>query len=177
MTEASGDITIAVFGSSKPVEGTAPWQQAFELGAALAGAGFTIINGGYGGIMAASAHGAASMGGQCIGVTCAAFGRGKPNAWITQEIHTTTLNERLETLIDRAHGVIALPGGTGTLLEIAMIWELINKKFLAPRPLLTLGSFWDAAIGSVESFEPMRAHWQSCGTIAEVLDTLKKVLA
>ena len=36
-----------------------------------------------------------------------------------------------------------LPGGTGTLLELAKVWELKNKGFLkADKPIILLGGFW-----------------------------------
>jgi len=42
---------------------------------------------------------------------------------------------------------IVLPGGTGTLLELAKVWELKNKGFLkADKPIILLGGFWKPLI-------------------------------
>jgi len=36
-----------------------------------------------------------------------------------------------------------LAGGTGTLLELAEIWELVNKGFINPaKPIVLMGDFW-----------------------------------
>jgi len=50
--------TIVIFGSSKPKPESGNYLQAYELGKALAEAGYRLANGGYGGTMAAAAQGA-----------------------------------------------------------------------------------------------------------------------
>src|ERR1051326_536507 len=60
--------TVTIFGSSLPGEGTQMYQQARQLGGRLAQAGFAVCNGGYGGLMEASARGARECGGYTIGV-------------------------------------------------------------------------------------------------------------
>jgi len=114
-----------------------------QIGRLLAGAGFTIANGGYGGTMLAAAKGAALAGGKTIGVTCTAFGRAGANKYISREIVTESLDERLDTLISLGQAYIVLPGGTGTLLELAKVWELKNKGFLETnKPIILVGEFW-----------------------------------
>ena len=49
---------ITIFGSSRPVKGDEEYQLAYEVGKQLSLAGFTVCNGGFGGIMEASARGA-----------------------------------------------------------------------------------------------------------------------
>ena len=113
--------TVVIFGSSQTKPESLDYLHACDLGKALSMAGYCVANGGYGGIMAATAQGAKEAGGSTIGVTCNIFGRNGPNQWIDQEIKTSDLNERLETLIDLANAFIVLPGSTGTLLELAMV--------------------------------------------------------
>ncbi len=134
--------TITLFGSSRPEANSPNYSLAYDLGRVCAEAGFRLANGGYGGTMEASAKGAKEAGGTTVGVTCDAFGRKGPNNWIDEEIRTPNLAIRLQTLIDLGDAYIALPGSTGTLLELAMVWELINKRFLAARPLICLTDFW-----------------------------------
>jgi uncharacterized protein (TIGR00730 family) len=120
---------------------------AYETGRLLAEAGFTIANGGYGGTMLAAAKGAAEAGGEIIGVTCSAFKSSKANEYVTREIVTGSLDERLETLVKLGQAYIVLPGGTGTLLELAKVWELKNKGFLkTDKPIILLGGFWKPLI-------------------------------
>jgi len=138
--------TIVLFGSAKSPPGSADYQLAFDLGRELADKGYRIANGGYGGIMQASAQGASQAGGHTIGVTCSAFGRGGPNEWIDEEIRTANLNERLNRLVELGDAYIVLPGGTGTLLELALVWESINKGFLPQRPIICIAPYWRVII-------------------------------
>ncbi|MHC4488911.1 MAG: SLOG cluster 4 domain-containing protein [Planctomycetota bacterium] len=78
--------TITIFGTSRAGPGEPAYVLAYEAGKLLAGAGFTIANGGYGGTMLAAAKGAAEAGGTIIGVTCSAFKNSKANEYITREV-------------------------------------------------------------------------------------------
>ena len=141
--------TITVFGSSKPVPGEMQYQFAFDLGLSLASKGYDIANGGYSGTMAAVSQGASQFPVNIIGVTCSAFGRNGPNKWITKEILTSDLHNRLSELVAIGDGYIALLGGTGTLLEISMVWELLNKQFLPVKPLVLVGPAWHNVVKEV----------------------------
>ena len=146
---------VTIFGTSKAKPADPAFALALEMGRLLAQAGFTIANGGYGGTMLAAAKGAAEAGGQVIGVTCSAFKSPKANEYVTCEIVTDSLDKRLDKLIDLGHAYIALPGGTGTLLELAKVWELKNKGFLkADKPIILLGGFWGPLVGLVASDDP-----------------------
>ena len=134
---------VTIFGTSRARSGEATFTLAMETGGLLAQAGFTIANGGYGGTMLAAAKGAVEAGGEIIGVTCSAFKSSRANEYVTREIVTGSLDERLETLVKLGRAYIVLPGGTGTLLELAKVWELKNKGFLnADKPIILLGGFW-----------------------------------
>ena len=135
---------MTVFGSAAPKPGEPDYQTAYELGHAAATAGWTLCNGGYGGTMTASAAGARSAGGHTIGVTCTALGRPTPNEWIVEEVQTPDLLTRLRELVTRGDAFVVLPGSTGTLLELALVWELRNKRLLDDRSICLLGAHWRA---------------------------------
>jgi len=138
---------VTIFGTARARPGDSIFTLAYETGMLLAQAGFTVANGGYGGTMLAAAKGAAEAGGEVIGVTCSAFKSGRANEYVTREIVTGSLDERLETLVKLGQAYIVLPGGTGTLLELAKVWELKNKGFLkADKPIILLGGFWKPLI-------------------------------
>jgi len=140
---------ITLFGTGRAKAGEPAYEQAYLVGRALASAGITIANGGYTGTMLAAARGAADAGGQVIGVTCSAF-KARPNQYITRQIVTESLPERLAKLIQLGQGYIVLPGGTGTLLELAMVWELKNKGFLqGDKPIILVGGFWKPLVDIV----------------------------
>ena len=141
--------TITIFGSSGPRPGDHAYENAFILGTALATNGYAVCNGGYAGTMEAAARGARSAAGHTIGVTCRIFDR-TPNEWIIEEILTPSLEERLKTLVMKGDGFVLLPGGTGTLLELAYVLESMNKGFIPQRPVILLGDFW------IPVLEPLR---------------------
>lgn len=154
------DKTITIFGTSRAKEGDSIFSLAFETGRLLARSGFTIANGGYDGTMLAAAKGAAEAGGQVIGVTCSAWKSSKANKYVTREIVTDTLDERLDTLIELGQAYITLPGGTGTLLELAKVWELRNKGFLKPdKPIIIVGEFWKPLVELIAIDDPKSGRY------------------
>jgi len=147
--------TISIFGTGRAQPGEPIFALAEQMGRALAQAGFAVANGGYGGTMLASAKGTAEAGGTVVGVTCSAFKRSVANEYLTREIRTTSLEERLATLVELGQGYIVLPGGTGTLLELATVWELKHKKFLDPhKAVVLLGGFWQPLVELMATDDP-----------------------
>ena len=54
----------------------------------------------------------------------------------------STLVERLQALIQRSDAALALPGGPGTLTEIALTWNLMIVGSQGRRPLILVGEAW-----------------------------------
>jgi uncharacterized protein (TIGR00730 family) len=136
---------ISVFGSSMPKPGQPDYQMAYELGRLLAEAGFAVATGGYIGIMEAASQGAAEVGGHVIGVTCdeiEAWRPVRPNRWISQEIRYPTLWERLTHVVTHNDGIVAMPGGIGTLTEVALAWNQLQVQIIRPRPFVLFGELW-----------------------------------
>jgi uncharacterized protein (TIGR00730 family) len=138
-------MKVTIFGGATPQDNGASYQDAFRLGQKLAGAGHVVLTGGYIGMMEAASCGAAEAGGHVIGVTCdevETWRKVKPNAWVMEEWRFPSLHERLLALIDGCEAAIALPGGVGTLLEIAMLWNRLIVEAISPRPLILVGDGW-----------------------------------
>jgi uncharacterized protein (TIGR00730 family) len=149
---------VSVFGSSRPAEGDSEYRLAYDVGNALARAGFIVCNGGFGGTMAASSRGAKEAGGETIGVTFSYSNR-TPNPWIDRHFHYPTLIERMMKLVELGDAYVVLKGGTGTLLELAAVWEFINKGFFKEKPIVLIGDFWDGVIGTLRQ----EAIWEGAG--------------
>jgi uncharacterized protein (TIGR00725 family) len=144
---------ITVFGSSRPREGEADYTEARELGRELAAGAFAVCSGGYGGVMEAVSRGAKEAGGKTYGVTAEFFKSSKANAWIDIEVRKKTWEERLFELIRLGDGFIACKGGTGTLAELAVVWEMLNKSVMTARPLVSLGGYWQPVLDRVRQVE------------------------
>jgi uncharacterized protein (TIGR00730 family) len=150
-------MNITIFGGSHPQPGSPAYAEACELGTLLAQAGHTVLTGGYIGTMEAVSKGAAEAGGHVIGVTCAdieAWRAVKPNAWVKEERRFPTLEGRLTELVRACDAAIALPGGPGTLTEIALTWNLMIIHSMPAKPLILSGAGWRSVMESFyKSFE------------------------
>jgi uncharacterized protein (TIGR00725 family) len=143
---------ITVFGSSRPAEGDPDYEQARILGKALAIRGFAVCTGGYGGVMEAVSRGAKDAAGKTYGITAEFFTR-KANAWVDVEVRKKTWAERLFALIEMGDGFVVCKGGTGTLVELAVIWEMVNKAVIRDKPIAVLGDFWQPILERVRQVE------------------------
>ena len=155
--------------------GDGVFEMAESLGRLLAQNGFTLANGCYGGTMLAAAKGAAAAGGCVIGVTCTAFKRSRANEYVSEEISTDCLTERLAKLIELGDAYIVLPGGTGTLLELADVWEHKNKGFAGTeKPIILIGTFWGPLVSIMAEADPDSTRHIICAdTAEEAVDQLK----
>ena len=143
---------VTVFGSSRPRGGDAEYEEARALGKSLAEYGFAVCSGGYGGVMEAVSRGAKEAGGKTYGVT-AEFFRRKANEWVDVEVRKKTWEERLFALIELGDGFVACKGGTGTLVELAVVWEMLNKAVMESKPCVVLGEFWQPILERVREVE------------------------
>jgi uncharacterized protein (TIGR00725 family) len=143
---------VTVFGGSRSREGDRHYRQAYALGVALAQKGLVVCSGGYGGTMEAVSRGAKQAGGRTLGVTAESFDR-RANRWVDQDVRVKTWQSRLFELIRRGRGYVACPGGTGTLVELAVVWEMLNKGAMSAKPLVVLGDFWQPVIDRVREVE------------------------
>ena len=146
------ETIITVFGSSRPRQGDPDYEDARVLGRVLAENGFAVCSGGYGGVMAGVSQGAKEAGGKTYGVT-AEFFSAKVNSWIDVEVRVGAWQERLFELIRLADGFVACKGGTGTLVELAVVWEMLNKEVTPAKPFAVLGDFWQPVLDRVREVE------------------------
>lgn len=137
-----GNAVIALFGSGSAKEGGKLYETARELGRLLGKCGFSLCNGGYGGVMEASARGVRRVDGNVMGVALEKADWGEPNRWLTEVQYCEDMAQRTMSLIRQADACVVMPGGTGTLAELSWLLELIGKGHIQPRPVVFLGDFW-----------------------------------
>ena len=141
MIDQHSEKIVTIFGGSKCGEKSDEYQQAIEIGARLAEAGFTICTGGYLGVMEAASRGAREKGGRVFGIVMNQF-KSEPNRYLTDKVASAHFYERLQNLITRSVGFVALRGGMGTVTEISLVWNKMQTGVLEPRPLVLLGESW-----------------------------------
>ena len=137
---------ISVFcGSSS---GTDPIyeSQAFTLGRVLAARKIGLVFGGTRvGLMKAVADGALEGGGEVIGVIPSFIKeKGIAHEKLTKLIVVATMHERKSVMHELSDGIIALPGGFGTLEEFfeALTWGQLGLH-MKPAAILNINGFYD----------------------------------
>ncbi len=140
-------LGIAVLGSARLTEDDDRWTQAHQLGTLLADEGYVVVTGGYGGLMAAVSRGAFERGGRVIGLPMRHWASIEPNQWNTDLRWSSNYGTRLNHIL-HCNAVIALPGGVGTLSEMALVWAASQTEELT-LPLVLLGDYWLPVIKSV----------------------------
>ena len=108
---------VAVIGAGGAEEGSETWRLAEEVGKRLAEADATVVCGGRGGVMAAVARGAASGGGEVIGVVPGSD-PGEANPDCTYVVATGIGHARNLAVVGSGEVVVAIGGGGGALSEI-----------------------------------------------------------
>jgi predicted Rossmann-fold nucleotide-binding protein len=107
------------------------------------------------------------------------------NQWIAEEVRTSSFPERIMTLIERGDAYVALPGGTGTLAELALAWEMMNKASLSrtvggKKPLLVTAPYWQPVIECLKQEDRLAAlgpsqPWRALDVITMVTNASEAV--
>jgi uncharacterized protein (TIGR00730 family) len=171
--------TVTVFGSSQPRPGEEEYEIAYQLGQLLGESGYSVCTGGYQGIMDAVSKGASEFDVDVIGVTVDLFSA-VPSKYLTKQIHCNSLFERIEKLIELGDAYIILRGGTGTLVELSIVWELMNKNLISRKPIACHGEMWQRSIRPVEErieYEKRETGLVQCfNTIEECFNYIRSKL-
>ena len=137
---------VCVYSASSTKIAPVYFAVAEELGHLLASKGINLINGaGSIGLMAATSNAALASGGTVTGVIPQFMvEQGWHHTGLTQLIETETMHERKRFMADMSDGVIALPGGCGTLEELLEIitWKQLGL-YLKPIVVLNVDGYFN----------------------------------
>ena len=162
------------------------FRAAEELGHLIAGHGLTLITGaGKLGLMNTIENAALEAGGKVTGVIPTFMVReGWHHEGLTELIETPSMHERKQTMANLSDGIIALPGGCGTMEELLEIitWKQLGL-YVNPIVVLNVDGFYDALLAQLEKAVEenfMRAiHadiWKVATTPAEAMELLLSTL-
>jgi uncharacterized protein (TIGR00725 family) len=143
MSETSRIITV--FGGSRCAEAAPEYAEALRLGRLLAEQGYVVCSGGYLGVMEAVSRGAHEAGGHVLGITMNQF-NSEPNRYLKEKIATDHFYDRLQHLIRRSSGFVALRGGMGTVTEISLVWNKLVTRIISGVPLILVGDCWPLVV-------------------------------
>jgi uncharacterized protein (TIGR00730 family) len=151
---------VTIFGSARARKGTFAYEETRRTAAALAKMGCDIITGGGPGLMQAANEGAAAFRGRStsVGIRVHLPFEQDINAFVTQAFEHRTFFTRLHQFVLTSDAFVVAPGGIGTVLEMMMVWQLLQVRHLDGLPLILIGQMWPKLIewarGAMLSTDP-----------------------
>lgn len=150
---------VTIFGSARAKPGTFAYEETKRVAAALAEMGCDIITGGGPGLMQAANEGTENAGADAhsLGIRVDLPFEQEVNSFVEKAFEHRTFFTRLHHFVLASDAFIVAPGGIGTVLETAMIWQLLQVRHLEKTPLILVGKMWTGFVewarGSMLSFE------------------------
>lgn len=139
---------VTIFGSARIQPGSAEYEQAKTLARRLADLGCGIASGGGPGLMQAANEGAASAGNglPSLGVRVDLPFEQQVNPYVDRNFDHKTFFTRLHQFALMSDAFIVVPGGIGTVLELFMVWQLLQVEHIRRVPLVLVGDMWPPLI-------------------------------
>jgi len=134
---------VTVFGSARFGESHPYYALGLELGRELTRLGFTVMTGGGPGLMEAANRGAREAGGRSVGCNIELPFEQLPNAYLDRSVTCRYFFVRKVLLFKYSYAFVGLPGGLGTLDELAEALTLIQTGKVADFPVVLFGTeYW-----------------------------------
>jgi len=145
---ADVERAIVVFGSARTPADHPEYALACRVAHALGEAGFAIITGAGGGIMAAANRGAREAGARSIGLGIDLPFAEPENPWIDEPVRFHYFFTRKVMFVRYASAFVVFPGGYGTLDEMFEALTLMQTRKIRSFPLVLVGSdYWTGLVG------------------------------
>jgi uncharacterized protein (TIGR00730 family) len=137
---------VTIFGSARAKPGSFVYDEVKRVAAALAEMGCDIITGGGPGLMQAANEGAAAANApernRSVGIRVDLPFEQEVNPFVEQAFEHKTFFTRLHHFVLTSDVFVVVPGGIGTVLELTMVWQLLQVKHVANVPLILVGKMW-----------------------------------
>jgi uncharacterized protein (TIGR00730 family) len=137
---------VTIFGSARAKPGTIAYDEVKRVAAALAEFGCDIVTGGGPGLMQAANEGAESANApersRSVGIRVDLPFEQDVNPFVVQAFEHKTFFTRLHQFVLMSDAFVVAPGGIGTVLELMMVWQLLQVKHVEKAPLIVVGKMW-----------------------------------
>ncbi len=139
---------VTIFGSARVAPGSFGYEETKRVASELAAMGCDIVTGGGPGLMQAANEGAASSPerAQSVGIRVELPFEQNVNAFVSQAFEHRTFFTRLHQFVLTSDAYLVAPGGIGTVLEMMMIWQLLQVRHLQDAPLILVGQMWPGLV-------------------------------
>ena len=138
---------VAIFGSARAQPGTFVYDEVKRAAAAFASMGCDIVTGGGPGLMQAANEGASLAGAPgSVGIRVELPFEQDVNPFVVQAYEHETFFTRLQHFVIASDAFVVVPGGIGTVLEMLMIWQLLQVQHVENVPLILVGRMWKGLV-------------------------------
>ena len=139
---------VAIFGSARAQAGTFVYDEVKRAAAAFAELGCDIVTGGGPGLMQAANEGATSVGARegSTGIRVSLPFEQDVNPFVEHAFEHKTFFTRLHHFVIASDAFVVMPGGIGTVLEMLMIWQLLQVRHVDKVPLILVGKMWKGLV-------------------------------
>ena len=139
---------VTIFGSARLAPGSFAYEETKRTAAALARMGCDIVTGGGPGLMQAANEGAsrARSSARSMGIRVHLPFEQESNAFVTEAFEHRTFFTRLHQFVLTSDAFVVAPGGIGTVLELMLIWQLLQVHHLQDAPLVLVGKMWPGLV-------------------------------
>lgn len=141
---------VTIFGSARVQQGSFGYEEVKRLAKVLAEMGCDIITGGGPGLMQAANEGAAAAGApereRSVGIRVDLPFEQEINPFVKQAFDHKTFFTRLHHFVLTSDAFVVTPGGIGTVLELMMIWQLLQVRHARLVPLILVGKMWPGLV-------------------------------
>jgi uncharacterized protein (TIGR00730 family) len=137
---------VTIFGSARARPGTYVYNEVKRVATALAEMGCDIVTGGGPGLMQAANEGAIAANApdrnRSVGIRVDLPFEQEVNPFVQQAFEHKTFFTRLHHFVLTSDAFVVAPGGIGTVLELMMIWQLLQVRHVNDTPLILVGKMW-----------------------------------
>ena len=169
---------VSIYGSARLKPNSPYYKLATQIARKLSDAGFAVISGGGPGIMEAANKGAHAGKAPSVGLNIELPHEQSGNQYQDISLRFRHFFTRKVTFVKNSDAVIVMPGGFGTLDELAEVLTLIQTKKSRHVPIILVGStFWKGLLDWFrDSLEPMGLIGPHDIELMQVIDEPDKVL-
>ncbi|HET7130441.1 MAG TPA: TIGR00730 family Rossman fold protein [Gaiellaceae bacterium] len=134
---------VALFGSARVHEGSAPYEAARTVGKLFAERGWAVVTGGGGGVMEGANRGAQEGGGLSVGFNIVLPHEQSPNPYVDISYTFDHFYARKVCFVRPSEGFVIFPGGFGTLDELYEALTLIQTGTIKHFPVVLFDTeYW-----------------------------------
>ena len=139
---------VTIFGSARVPKNHWVYKAVRDLASELTRLNCDIVTGGGPGLMQAANEGAHSVkpkkksGRQSVGIRIDLPFEQEVNAFVTEMFEHRTFFSRLHHFVLVSDAFVVVPGGIGTVLELMLVWQLLQVNKLHDTPLILAGPMY-----------------------------------